>query len=112
MNKDKLVSINDSPINYYRVTRKITQVTQWYIDSDKELSAGELEYYARWREHTGGNKKFPYGMYPNTKMYIDVGWGHPYLDGDSEIWEGKQLTVDDRKCDLQISYQSILQSLK
>lgn len=89
--KDKLVSINDGPINYYQVTKKITQVTSWYIDSDKELSPADLEYYARWREHTGGNKEFPYGIYPKIKMYIDVGLGQPYFDMDSEIWEHKQL---------------------
>jgi hypothetical protein len=91
---DKLVSINDGPINYDRVTRKITQVTEWYIDSDKELSPADLEYHARWREHTGGNKEFPYGMCEYSKYFIDVGWGQPYLNADSETWEHKQLTTE------------------
>ena len=70
---DKLVSINGKPLYQYRVTRNITEVTEWYIESDKELSAKLLEYHARWRENTGGKVKPPY---------------------DSQQWEFKQLVTE------------------
>ena len=98
----KLVSINGKPLYQYRVTTNITELTEWYIESDKELSPQLLEWHSRWREtrdekhldETGGKKKPPYGTRIYKDCFVDVGHGPRWLNRDSQQWEFKQLVTE------------------
>jgi len=95
---DKLVSINGKSVDdkWYRYTvrRTRTEITEWEIESTKELNKGFLVHTALWREETGGNKSFPYGLTEYKDFAVDVGHGTPLVNHDTTEWTYK-LEEDD-----------------
>jgi hypothetical protein len=93
--QDKLVSINGKPIWYrYKVTRVRKEYTDWEIDSTVKLDKNQLRSHCNWREMTGGNKDFPYGLRDlpagsthNVDYSVDVGHGPELVDYSDEDWE-------------------------
>ena len=87
---DKLVSINGESVDdkWYRYTvrRERLEVTEWEIESTKKLDKHLLVHSAIWRETTGGNKKFPYGLTEYENFTVDVGHGTPLVDHDTTEW--------------------------
>lgn len=95
---DKLVSINGESVDdkWYRYTvrRTRTEVTEWEIEATKKLDKHILVHSAIWRETTGGNKAFPYGLTEYENFVVDVGHGTPLIDYDTTEWTHK-LEADD-----------------
>jgi len=92
---DKLVSINGQEVYQYRVKRKRTEVTEWYVESADELTHSNLRFAVEWRERTGGNKDFPYGAVTMGKQPVDVGHGSPQIDKDDRgEWEFNKLNTE------------------
>jgi hypothetical protein len=88
--QDKLVSINgeseDKTWYRYTVRRTRTEVTEWEIETTKKLDKHILVHSALWRENTGGNKAFPYGLTEYRGFDVDVGHGTPLIDHDTTEW--------------------------
>jgi len=87
---DKLVSINGESVDpkwyRYRVRRTRTEVTEWEIEATETLEHHVLLHHALWRETTGGNKTFPYGLVEYKNFAVDVGHGTPLIDHDTTEW--------------------------
>ena len=100
--QDKLVSINGERVDengeqdWYRYTvrRTRTEVTEWEIETTEKLDKHILVHSALWRETTGGNKAFPYGLTEYRGFDVDVGHGTPLIDHDTTEWTHK-LEADD-----------------
>ena len=88
--QDKLVSINgeseDKTWYRYTVRRTRTEVTEWEVETDKKLDKIHLVHSSLWRENTGGNKEFPYGLTEYKDFAVDVGHGTPLIDYDTTEW--------------------------
>ena len=95
---DKLVSINGKRVDengeqkWYRyiVRRTRTEITEWEIDATKKLNKHILVHSALWRETTGGNKAFPYGLTEYSDFEVDVSHGTPLIDHDTTEWTHKE----------------------
>ncbi len=90
---DKLVSINgkseDKTWYRYTVRRTRTEITEWEIETTEKLDKHILVHSALWRENTGGNKAFPYGLTEYSGFDVDVGHGTPLIDHDTTEWTHK-----------------------
>ena len=95
---DKLASINGKSVDKtwfrYKVIRTRKEVTEWEIESTKKLDKNFLVHSAMWRETTGGNKDFPYGLVEyksnagkHRDFSVDVGWGGPIIDHNTTEWD-------------------------
>ena len=95
---DKLVSINGESVDetWYRYTvkRTRTEVTEWEIETTKKLDKVHLVHSAIWRETTGGNAQFPYGLTEYKDFAVDVGHGTPLIDYDTTEWTHKLTDVN------------------
>ena len=93
--QDKLVSINGERVDEngeqgwyrYRVTRIRKEYTDWEVDSTVKLDLNHLKSHANWREISGGNKEFPYGLRDLPFGSVDVGHGPALVDYSDEEWE-------------------------
>ena len=89
------------------VVRTRKEVTEWEIESTKKLDKNFLVHSAMWRETTGGNKDFPYGLVEyksnagkHKDFSVDVGWGCPIIDHNTTEWDYR-LTQYARKAYIQ-----------
>jgi len=102
--QDKLVSINGERVDEngeqgwyrYRVTRIRKEYTDWEVDSTVKLDKNQLRSHCNWREMTGGNKDFPYGLRDLPFGSVDVGHGPELVDYSDEEW-GYELQEDNNE---------------
>jgi len=86
--QDKLVSINGEPVwHRYTVTRVRKEYTDWEVESTVKLDLNQLRSHCNWREMTGGNKNFPYGLRDLPFGSVDVGHGPELVDYSDEDWK-------------------------